>query len=47
MATTQQQLTNRIKRQLKKIDLNVVQPMVTGVRGKLRKIEDQGPFFIL
>ena len=44
--TTQQQLINRIKQQLKKIDLNVVQ-MMLGVRNKLRKIEDQGPFSIL
>ena len=46
-ATTQQQLINRIKQQLKKIDLNVVQMMMLGVRNKLRKIEDQGLFSIL
>lgn len=46
-ATNEKQLTNRIKAQLKKIDLKVVQTMMNGVRGKLRKIEEQGPFSIL
>ena len=36
--TTQQQLINRIKLQLKKIDLNVVQKTMLDVRNKLRKI---------
>jgi transposase len=46
-AKDEKQLTNRIKAQLKKIDLKVVQTMMNGVRGKLRKIEEQGPFSIL
>jgi len=46
-ATNEKELMNRIKRQLKKIDLKVVQTMLKGVRGKLRKIEEQGPFSIL
>lgn len=46
-ATNQEQLANRIKSQLKKVDLKVVQTMMNGVRAKLRKIEDQGPFSIL
>ena len=47
VATNHQQLANRIKRQLKKIDLNILQAMMNDVRGKLRKIEDSGPFSIL
>lgn len=46
-ATNQEKLINRIKTQLKKVDLNVVQTMMKDVRRKLRKIEDQGPFSIL
>jgi hypothetical protein len=40
-ATNEKQLVNRIKAQLKKIDLKAVQTMMKGVRGKLRKIEDK------
>ncbi|CAF0962944.1 unnamed protein product [Rotaria magnacalcarata] len=47
IAMNREQLINRIKRQLKKIDLKVVQTMMKDVRGKLRKIEDKGPFSIL
>lgn len=36
-----------IKRQLKKIDLNVVQKIMLSARKKLRKIEDQSSFSIL
>jgi hypothetical protein len=46
-AMNQEQLVNRIKTQLKKVNLEVVQAMMKGVRGKLRKIEDKGPFSIL
>ncbi|CAF3561948.1 unnamed protein product, partial [Rotaria sp. Silwood2] len=46
-AMNQEQLVNRIKSQLKKIDLGVVQTMMDGIRKKLRKIEDKGPFSIL
>ena len=46
-AMNQEQLVNRIKSQLKKIDLDVVQTMMDGIRKKLRKIEDKGPFSIL
>jgi transposase len=46
-AMNEKQLVNRIKTQLKKMDLKVVQTMMEGVRGKLRKIEDNGPFSIL
>ncbi|CAF2052575.1 unnamed protein product [Rotaria magnacalcarata] len=47
LATTEQQLINRIKQQLKKFDLKIVQTMMLEVRKKLRKIEQQGPFSIL
>ena len=40
MATNQEQLVNRIKSQLKKIDRNTVQIIMEGRRKKLRKIED-------
>lgn len=43
----QEQLVKRIKTQLKKVDLTIVQTMMKGIRGKLRKIEDKGPFSIL
>lgn len=46
-ATNHQQLINYIKQQLKTVDLNVVQNMMKGIRTKLRKIEDPGPFSIL
>ena len=46
-ARTQQQLKNRIQKKLKEIDLNLVQTMMKGIRTKLRKIEDEGPFSIL
>ena len=46
-ATNQEQLVNRIKSQLKKIDLDTIQTMMEGIRKKLRKIEDKGPFSIL
>lgn len=46
-AANQEQLANRIKSQLKKIDLDTVQTMMAGIRTKLRKIEDKGPFSIL
>ena len=46
-ATNQEQLVNRIKSQLKKIDRDTVQTMMEGIRKKLRKIEDKGPFSIL
>ena len=39
--------TNRIKTQLKKVDLNIVQTKMKGVCQKLRKIEDKEPFPIL
>ena len=47
MTTNQEQLVNKIKSQLKKIDLDTVQTMMEGIRKKLRKIEDKGPFSIL
>ena len=43
MATNQEQLVNRIKSKLKKIDLDTVQTMVEGRRKKL-KINDLFPF---
>ena len=46
-AINQEQLVNRINSQLKKIDLDTVQAMMEGIRKKLRKIEDKGPFSIL
>lgn len=46
-AKNRQQLINKIRYQLKKIDLSVVQNTMKGIRGKLRKIEDEGPFAIL
>lgn len=46
-AMNEMQLANRIKAQLKKIDLKVVQTMMKDVCGKLRKIENKGPFSIL
>ena len=46
-ATNAEQLANRIKRQLKKIDMKVVQTIMPGVCRKLRKIEEQRSFFIL
>ncbi|CAF1570933.1 unnamed protein product [Rotaria magnacalcarata] len=47
LATTEQQLINRIKQQLKKVDLKIVQTMMLEVRKKLRKIEQKGPLSIL
>ena len=47
MATNQKQLVNRTKSKLKKIDLDIVQTMTEGIRKKLRKVEDKGPFSIL
>ena len=38
MTTNQEQLVNRIKSQLKKIDLDTVQTMMEGIRKKLPKI---------
>lgn len=46
-ATNEKQLSNRIKAQLKKMDSKVVQTMMNNVRGKLRQIEEKGPFSIL
>ena len=46
-ATNQEQLVNGIKSQLKKVDLDLVQTMMEGIRKKLPKIEDKGPFSIL
>ena len=45
--TNSQQLTNRIKRKVKQVDLKVIQTVMNDVRSKLRKIEDCGPFKIL
>ena len=47
MATNQEQLVNRIKSKLKKVDLDTVQTMMEGIRKKLRKIEDKKQFSIL
>lgn len=41
------QLSRRIKQKIKEIDLSIVQAMMTKVRTKLRKIEDNGPLSIL
>ena len=46
-ATNSKQLINRMKREVKQINLKVVQTMINDVRSKLRKIEDCGPFKIL
>lgn len=48
LATTEQQLINRIKQQqLKQFDLKSIQTMMLEVRKKLRKVEEQEPFSIL
>ena len=46
-ATNQEQLVNRIKSQLKKIDRDTVHTMMEDIRKKLRKVEDKRPFSIL
>ena len=46
-ASNSQQLINRIKRKVKRVDLKVVQTMMNDARSKLRKIEDCGSFKIL
>lgn len=46
-AKTEAQLVRRIKKKIKEIDLTVVQNMMKGVRQKLRKMEDNGPYAIL
>ena len=46
-AKSEDLLARRIKKNVKEIDLSVVQTMMRKVRGKLRKIEDSGPFSIL
>ena len=47
MATNQAQLVNRTKSKLEKNDLDTVQTMTEGIRKKLGKVEDKGPFSIL
>lgn len=42
-AKSNQQLKNRIKLCARKVDMNVVQKMIGGIKSKLRKIEDHGP----
>ena len=46
-AKTEAQLVRRIKKKIKEIDLGVVQTMMKGIRSKLRRMEDKGPFAIL
>lgn len=46
-AQNEQQLATRIKKKLKKMDLNVVQSMMLKVRTTLRKIEDNGPLSVI
>lgn len=46
-AKSTQQLKRRIQSQLKKMSLDVVQSMMSKVRSKVRKIEEEGPFAIL
>ena len=46
-AKTEQQLKRRISQKIKSIDLVVIQSMMKGINGKLRKIEQKGPFAIL
>lgn len=43
-AKTERQLSLRINKKIKEIDLTVVQTMMKEIRSKLRKIEDKGPF---
>lgn len=42
-AKSNEQLNGRIKRCVRKVNLEVVQRMIQGIKTKIRKIEDQGP----
>lgn len=46
-AKSEAQLIGRIRRCAKKIDMNTVQTMMKGIKRKLRRIEDNGPFAVL
>lgn len=45
-AKNQQELRKKIFKSIKKVDLNVVQKMMAGVKAKLRKMEEGGPLAI-
>lgn len=45
-AKTNQQLINRIRSSVKKIDISVVQNMIWGIKHKLRLVEDNGPLIL-
>lgn len=45
-ANSNEQLKTRIKNCVKKVDMEVVQAMIRGIKSKLRKIEDNGPLVL-
>ena len=46
-ATTEEQLMRRIETKIKEFDADFCQSLMSGVRTKLRKIADEGTFFML